>query len=150
MNGEEKNSAKEVDLSELAGNTAGQAGEAEEKPRQVALSSLLKGVPRGTFVQTQASRLAKQLLAAIIVLTVVLLVMWFATRPGADFLNALAGEQTLTCKEKVDLLDSARSGHLNHFRSVFDLMVAGLVSLFTLLIGYAFGSRETNNTNTGE
>ncbi len=95
-----------------------------------------------TFEQFHGARLASRVLWFICGLAVIFLGAWWYTRPSlADvqqFLGAAANG-----KDVLDALQSLRTQHFNEFRDLFQLVVlSGLLPLFTLLAGYAFGARQ--------
>jgi len=73
---------------------------------------------------------------------VLFLIAWWFTRPSIAEVQKMLNDSAEP-KEVVELLRNLRRDHFDYFRDLFQLVVlSGLVPLFTLLVGYAFGSRE--------
>ncbi|HRD65253.1 MAG TPA: hypothetical protein PKY50_03775 [Candidatus Competibacter sp.] len=148
MDQQDGSSPKEqVSLSELTGGGSG------AKEGQVPLKGLgedWRGVvrERPTFQQFKGAYLAEMVLWFIFGLLAIMLLAWCATYPNVADLEAVLGKaadgSTMEIgKERLQALQSLRSEHANAFRDLFQLAVASvLVPIFTLLAGYAFGSRE--------
>ena len=75
-------------------------------------------------------------------LAVLCLIAWWFTRPSPEEAQLLLGTDA-TPKEILEALRDLRRDHFDQLRELFQLVVlSGLVPLFTLLAGYAFGTRE--------
>ena len=86
--------------------------------------------------------LAGLLLGVICALVVIFLVAWWTTRPSLAEVQQLFGASTDT-RDVLDALSTLRRDHFDQVRDLFQLVVlSALVPLFTLLAGYAFGTRE--------
>ena len=95
-----------------------------------------------TWVQALGGRLASRVLWFVCGLAVLFLIAWWFTRPSFAEVQKMLSDSAEP-KEVVELLRSLRRDHFDHFRDLFQLVVlSGLVPLFTLLAGYAFGSSE--------
>jgi len=95
-----------------------------------------------TYVQFIGGRMLGWLLAVICGLAAVFLGVWVMTRPSLAQVKALLGPFA-DPKAVLEALQDLRRDHFDHFSSLFQLLVlSGLVPLFTLLAGYAFGTRE--------
>ena len=95
-----------------------------------------------TYREVVVARLLGRLLYVICALAAVFLGLWTATRPSLAQVGDLLGSSA-DPKAALDALHNLRRDHFDHFRSLFQLLVlSGLVPLFTLLAGYAFGTRE--------
>lgn len=82
------------------------------------------------------------MLSVICGLAVAFLVTWWRTRPSIVDVQALFGSSG-SAKEVLEALQALRSAHFGELRDLFQIVVlSGLVPLFTLLAGYAFGSRQ--------
>lgn len=106
---------------------------------------------RPTFQQFKGAFLAQMTLWFIFALLVIMLVVWCVTYPRvADMeaiLGAVASGNTLEIgKERLQALQSLRSEHAKTFLDLFQFAIASLVPIFTLVAGYAFGSRETEKS----
>lgn len=99
-----------------------------------------------TWVQALGGRLASRVLWFVCGLAVLFLIAWWLTRPSLEEVQRIldaSAEPKTQAKEIVELLRDLRRDHFDHFRDLFQLVVlSGLVPLFTLLAGYAFGSSE--------
>ena len=106
---------------------------------------------RPTFHEWFGAILASRLLWFICGLALAFVAGWWWTRPTLAEIQSLLGSSA-DPKEVVDTLEKLQSNHFDHFRGIFQLVVlSGLVPLFTLLAGYAFGSRaRQEGTNPGE
>jgi Sec-independent protein secretion pathway component TatC len=95
-----------------------------------------------SFPEWFGARLASRLLWVICGLAVVFLVVWWATRPTLVEVRQWLGVNVAS----QELLTHARNlqqDHFDQFRDLFQLIVmSGLIPLFTLLAGYAFGARQ--------
>lgn len=86
--------------------------------------------------------LASRLLWFILGLTVAFLIAWWWTRPTLDQVQNLLGTSA-NPKDVLETLNSLQRDHFDQFSRIFQLAVLSvLVPLFTLLAGYAFGSRQ--------
>jgi len=96
-----------------------------------------------SWVQAFSGRLAGRLLAVICSLAVAFLVAWWLTQPTLAEAQQLAGKGA-QAKELLETLQALRRDHFDQFRDLFQLVVlSGLVPLFTLLAGHAFGTRQS-------
>lgn len=135
-------STEQVSLSSLvAGGSSDQV--THTVPVKELASSEWQGVrERPTFQQLKGARLTEVILWFIAGLIVIFVIGWWLTRPTVADVQTILGEAA-SGKEKLEALQSLRSEHFNAFRDLFQLAVASvLVPIFTLLAGYAFGSRE--------
>lgn len=115
-------------------------------PERVSLSKLAG--PLGpfrkppTFDQAVIARLLLILLCVICVLTVGFPLIWWSTRPTVAQLQNLLGSSA-QAKDVLEILSSLQRDHSEQFGDLFQRVIhSGLVPLFTLLAGYAFGSRQ--------
>lgn len=142
----ESSAPEQVSMTELAAGGAG-----EQMAENVPLKGLAKAgwgglTKQPTFQQLKGARLTEIMLWFIFLLIVIFLVGWWLTRPTVADVQTILGEAA-SGKEKLEALQSLRSEHFNVFRDLFQLAVASvLVPIFTLLAGYAFGSREAERT----
>ena len=107
-----------------------------------------------SFPEWFGAHLASRLLWVICGLAGVFLAGWWFTRPTLTGVQQLLGSSA-QATDVMEALRTLRDQHFDQFRSLFQLIVlSGLVPLFTLLAGYAFGrsrveaqtSRETENS----
>ena len=100
-------------------------------------------VPKpSTFVQWFGARLLSRLLWVICGSVAVFLLSWWITRPSVAEVQDLFGASA-NAKEVLDALSILRRDHFDQFRDLFQLLILSvLVPLFTLLAGYAFGTRQ--------
>ncbi len=139
----ESGAITEVSLSNLA------AGGADNQVAEnVPVRDLARREWRGvvseppTFQQLKGARLTEVILWFIFILIVMFLLGWWFTRPTVADVQTVLGEAA-NGKEKLEALQTLRNEHFNTFRDLFQLAVASvLMPIFTLLAGYAFGSRE--------
>ena len=89
-------------------------------------------------------------LAAIGLLSVLFLLIWWATLPGPRDVQTLLTELTgkaasdLKPDQALDLYAKLRQAHSQQVRDLFQLIVmTAIVPLFTLLAGYVFGKSKT-------
>lgn len=113
---------------------------------KVSLFRLLEGMPpfreKPTFPEWFGARLASRLLLVIMLLAVTLVLAWWMTRPSLAEVQSILGTSA-NPKDVVETLRTLRRDHFENFGDLFQLIVlSGLVPLFTLLAGYAFGSRQ--------
>jgi hypothetical protein len=95
-----------------------------------------------TWVQQVGHDLASRVLWFVCVLAVLFLAAWWFSRPSPEDVKTLLGADA-TSEQILTTLRELRREHVNNFRDLFQLVVlSGLVPLFTLLAGYAFGSQE--------
>jgi hypothetical protein len=95
-----------------------------------------------TFLELSGVWLAGLVLLVICVLGVAFVVTWWWTRPSLTEVQALFGSSG-SAKEVLEALRALRSAHFGELRDLFQIVVlSGLVPLFTLLAGYAFGSGQ--------
>lgn len=118
----------------------------QDRARQVTLESLSNQLPRlrepPTFQQMEGARLAKLLLWAICLSTVLFLVGWWISRPSIEDVKQIL-DAAADGKTRLEALQQLRKDHLDMFRDLFQLIVSSiLVPLFTLVVGYAFGARQ--------
>ncbi len=97
-----------------------------------------------SFLEIWGIQFMRWLLLAIIVVTGLLAVAWFATRPCTSDVTAILTSadpnSRATAAAHIDALEKLCANHLNNYRDLFQLMVlGGLVPLFTLITGYVFG-----------
>jgi hypothetical protein len=115
------------------------------KTPSISITSLTEGLlaPHPpTFQQWHGARLANRVLWFICGLAFVFLGAWWFTRPSIAEVKDLLGS-SVNGKELLEALRNLRTDHFNAFRDLFQLVVmSGLVPLFTLLAGYAFGARQ--------
>ncbi len=102
-----------------------------------------------SYVEWIGSHLASRVLWFICGLAVAFAISWWLSRPTLEQARALIGTSA-EAKEIVDAFSKLQAEHFDHFSRLFQLIIlSGLVPIFTLLAGYAFGSRQREN-NTGE
>ncbi len=95
-----------------------------------------------TWIQQFGGNLASRVLWFVCGLAVLCLIAWWFTRPSLEEAQLLLGTDA-TPKEILEALRDLRRDHFDQLRELFQLVVlSGLVPLFTLLAGYAFGTRE--------
>lgn len=95
-----------------------------------------------SFSEWFGARLASRLLWVICTLATAFLVAWWFTRPALTEVQQLLGPAAQG-KDPVEVLRGLRRDHFEQFRDLFQIVVlSGLVPLFTLLAGYAFGARQ--------
>lgn len=95
-----------------------------------------------SFTEWFGASLASRLLWVICTLAVAFLVAWWLTRPSLTEVQQLFNPSTQG-KDLVETLLNLRREHFEQFRDLFQIVVlSGLVPLFTLLAGYAFGARQ--------
>jgi predicted PurR-regulated permease PerM len=89
------------------------------------------------------------LLATIGLLSVLFLLIWWATLPGPRDVQTLLTELTgkapsdLKADQALDLYAKLRQAHTQQVRDLFQLIVmSAIVPLFTLLAGYVFGKSK--------
>ena len=98
--------------------------------------------PPQTYLEQWGVWLAGLVLSVICVLAVAFLVTWWWTRPALAEVQALFGSSG-PAKDILEALQALRTAHFAELRDLFQIVVlSGLVPLFTLLAGYAFGSRQ--------
>ena len=113
---------------------------AEDRISEIA--GRLGSVRPPSFQELAGARLATVVLGVICGLAVAFLVTWWWTRPSLAEVQALVGSSG-SAKEVLEALQALRSAHFGELRDLFQIVVlSGLVPLFTLLAGYAFGSRQ--------
>jgi hypothetical protein len=115
---------------------------------------VLEGLPKfrepPSFSEYVASDLIRILLWVICGLVLVFLIIWAFTRPTVDQVRALVGSAA-DAKMLLEALSSLQRDHFDQFNRLFQLLVlSGLVPLFTLLAGYAFGSRQRQKAKEQE
>ncbi len=111
------------------------------------VAGLVGGVPEfgepPTWIQAFSGRLAGRLLVVICSLAIAFLLAWWFTQPTLAEAQQLAGKGA-QAKELLETLQVLRRDHFDQFRDLFQLVVlSGLVPLFTLLAGHAFGTRQS-------
>lgn len=123
----------------------------EEKSPNISITELVQDVPRFrkplAFKEWFSSKLVSRLLWFICALAVGIIVVWLSTRPTLADAHSLTKSTSTTAKvaasEVVETLRTLRKDHFEQFKSLFQLIVlSGLVPLFTLMAGYAFGGKE--------
>ena len=89
-----------------------------------------------------AARLLSYLLGVVCAIAVAFLAFYWLTRPSLTEVQNIFGPSA-TPNDVVETLRELRRDHLEQFRDLFQLVVlSGLVPLFTLLAGYAFGTQQ--------
>lgn len=97
---------------------------------------------RPTFIQLIGSQFGKVLLGFIVGLTTIFVLVWASTLPSIDAVRALLGPSAPP-NDVIETWRTLRKDHFEQFRDLYQLVViSALVPLFTLVAGYAFGSRE--------
>jgi hypothetical protein len=100
------------------------------------------GAPPPTYLEQWGVWLAGLVLLVICVLAFVFLATWWHTRPSLAEVQGLLGPSG-SGKEALEALETLRTENFTALRDLFQLIVlSGLVPMFTLLAGYAFGSRQ--------
>ena len=143
----ESSAITEVSLSNLAAGSADNQA-AENVPVTDLARREWRGLvsERPTFQQLKGARLTEVILWFIFILIVMFLSGWWFTRPTVADVQTVLGEAA-NGKEKLEALQTLRNEHFNTFRDLFQLAVASvLMPIFTLLAGYAFGSREAERS----
>lgn len=98
--------------------------------------------PDPTWLQWFLSRLIRYFLWIICGMAALFLFGWWFTRPSLAEVQQLLGADAKP-NEVLEALRGLQRDHLDQFRDLFQLIVlSALVPLFTLLTGYAFGSKE--------
>ena len=121
----------------------------EEGRSRFALSGLSRELAEirepPSFSEWFGSLLANRLLWVICGLIVLFLASWWWTLPSLQEVREVLGDDA-TPDQVVATWRELRGEHLGVFRELFQLVVLStLVPLFTLLAGYAFGSRQREN-----
>lgn len=121
----------------------------EQVPPQLAWSGVFGELPEirepPSFTEWFGSLLANRLLWVICGLSALFLVAWWLTLPSLQEVRDLLGASA-TPDQVVATWRELRGEHSGFFREQFQLVVLStLVPLFTLLAGYAFGSRQREN-----
>ena len=115
-------------------------GITEPEQSQLPLVDPLKEPP--TWIQRLGGNLASRVLWFVCGLSVLFLIAWWFTRPTLAGVQKILGNSA-TPKDVLEILRSLQRDHFDRFRDLFQIVVlSGLVPLFTLLAGYAFGARE--------
>jgi len=131
-------------MAQLPNQPEGQAESGQK--RQISFSGLFGQIPEfrepPSFHEWFGARLASRLLWVICALVTVFLIAWWLTRPTLlevqHILGASAG-----AKDVLETLLALRRDHFEQFRDLFQLVIlSALVPLFTLMAGYAFGTRQ--------
>jgi hypothetical protein len=95
-----------------------------------------------SFPQVFSAYMARLILVVICLLIAALLVAWWFTRPTLSEVQQILG-QSAEAQKVLEAFSELTRDHFDLFRDLFQLVVLSiLVPLFTLLAGYAFGSRE--------
>ena len=96
-----------------------------------------------TWAQAFSGTLAGRLLSVICGLAIAYLLAWWFTQPTLAEAQQLVSKEAQP-KELLETLQALRRDHFDRFRDLFQLVVlSGLMPLFTLLAGHAFGTRQS-------
>ena len=115
-------------------------GITELEQSQLPLVDPLKEPP--TWTQWFGGNLASRVLWFVCALSVLFLIAWWFTRPTLAEVQKILGNAAAP-KDVLETLRNLQRDHFDQFRDLFQIVVpSGLVPLFTLLAGYAFGARE--------
>ena len=125
----------------------------ERKPEQIFLSQYANETfpyqRKPTFPEVHGARLALIALVVICGISVGLFIAWIVTMPSIGELQALgliANGDTSS-----EIIRSIRAAHTSTFGELFkNIVLAGLVPLFTLLAGYAFGTSRRASSDSAE
>ena len=97
---------------------------------------------RPTWTQQFGGDLASRVLWFVCGLAALFLIAWWFTRPSLADVREILGASAAP-KDVLETWRSLQRDHFDQFRDLFQIVVlSGLVPLFTLLAGYAFGARE--------
>ena len=97
---------------------------------------------RPSFVQWLGGRLASRVLWFVCAMVVAFSGAWWLTRPCLTEVQNILGSSA-DPKDVVEILRELQRDHFDQFQGLFQLLVlSALVPLFTLLAGYAFGTRQ--------
>ncbi|MBC8236067.1 hypothetical protein H8E77_41505 [bacterium] len=103
-----------------------------------------------TWTEWFGGRLASRLLLFICFLAFSFLIAWWFTRPSLPEVQQILGPNAKP-NEVLETFRGLLRDHFDQFRDLFQIIVlSGLVPLFTMLAGYAFGSKEKRERQNNE
>ncbi|MBM3237048.1 hypothetical protein FJZ31_12220 [Candidatus Poribacteria bacterium] len=106
--------------------------------------------PKPTWLEWFLSNLVRYFLWFICGLAVLFLLAWWFTRPSLAEVHQLFGAEAKP-NEVLEAFRGLQRDHFDQFRDLFQIIVlSALLPLFTLLAGYAFGSREKQREQSNE
>ena len=118
----------------------------DREKEQVPFSGIFRAMPElrepPSFPEWFGATMASRLLWIICALVVAFLLGWWFTRPSIEEVKGITGAAQKS-EVILETLRQLREDHFEAVRNLFQLLVlSGLIPLFTLLAGYAFGSRQ--------
>jgi len=133
---------------------------AANQPRDVAPDEIFEQLPSPepkpkSFLESWGVKFMLVLLVAIVLITLVFLVGWLATRPAMSDVTTILGptdaNDAASLTARIDAFEKLCQNHLDHYRDLFQLLIlGGLVPLFTLIAGYVFGRNQAEQKRQEE